>query len=105
MVINDTGYDHNIFDNQILTQKSIGDNPKDSKITKYNPNDILEKDIDPENDEVVSLDDIFEEIRNKYRSRLPKSHLISNVIGKFNEHVVIRRQSRLNDTNRVCYTS
>ena len=30
MVINDTGYDHNIFDNQILTQKSIGDNPKDS---------------------------------------------------------------------------
>ena len=28
MVINDTGYDQDIIDNQILTQESIGDNPK-----------------------------------------------------------------------------
>ena len=28
VVINDTGYDQDIIDNQILTQESIGDNPK-----------------------------------------------------------------------------
>ena len=40
----------------------------------------------------VPLDDIFEEMRNKHTSRVPKNHLISNVIGNINERVVTRRQ-------------
>ena len=57
VVINDTGYDKDIIDNQILTHKSIGNNLKDLETTKDNLNDILERDIEPNNDEVVPLDD------------------------------------------------
>ena len=56
-------------------------------------------------DKVVPLDDYPEEIRNKHRSKLPKNHLFSNVIGKVNELMVTRRQSRLNEIGLVCYTS
>ena len=89
-----------IIESQILTQELIGDNPKDLEITKDNPNDILERDI-----EVVLLDDSPKETRSKHKSRVPKNHLISNVIGNVNEHVVTKRQSRLNDMGLVCYTS
>ena len=47
-------------------------------------------------DKVVHLDDTLKEIRNKYRSRVPKNHSISNVIGDVNERVATRRQSRKN---------
>ena len=57
VVINDIGYDHDIIYNQILTKESIGDNPKDMEIAKDIPNDIPKRDIDPNNDEVVPLDD------------------------------------------------
>ena len=40
IVINDTGYDHNIIDNQISTQESIENNPKDLETSKNNPNNI-----------------------------------------------------------------
>ena len=40
IVINDTGYDHNIIDNQISTQESIENNPKDLETSKDNPNNI-----------------------------------------------------------------
>ena len=90
MVINDTRYDQDIIENQILTQESIGDNLKDVEITK-DLNDILERDIDPNKDEIVPLDDTYEEMRNKYRSKVLKSHPISNVIGNVNESVVTRR--------------
>ena len=89
-----------IIESQILTQELIGDNPKDLEITKDNPNDIPERDI-----EVVLLDDSPKETRSKHKSRVPKNHLISNVIGNVNEHVVTKRQSRLNDMGLVCYTS
>ena len=89
-----------IIESQILTQESIGDNLKDLEITKDNPNDIPERDI-----EVVLLDDSPKETRSKHKSRVPKNHLISNVIGNVNEHVVTKRQSRLNDMGLVCYTS
>ena len=105
MVINDTGYDQDIIDNQILTQESIGDNPKVLETTKDNPNDILKRDIDLNNDEVVPLDDTPKEIRDKHRSKIPKIYPISNVIGNVNEHVVTRRQSRLNEMGLVRYTS
>ncbi|RVX10899.1 Retrovirus-related Pol polyprotein from transposon RE2 [Vitis vinifera] len=36
---------------------------------------------------------------------MPKNHPISNAIGNVNEHVVTRRQSRLNEMGIVCYTS
>ena len=75
------------------------------EITKDNPNDILERDMDPNKDDVVPLDDTFEEMRNKHRFRLPKNHPISNVIGNVNELVVTRRQSRLNEMDLICYTS
>ena len=104
MVINDTRYNQNIIESQILTQDSIGDNPKDMEITKDNPNDILEKDIDPNKDEIVPLDDTYEEMRSKHRSRVPKNHPISNIIGNINERVVTKRQSRLDEMSLVCYT-
>ena len=72
--------------------------------TKDNPNDILERDIDTNNDEIISLKDTLEEIRDKHRSRIPKNQPISNVIGNVNERVVTRRQSRLNKVGFVCYT-
>ena len=53
VVINDTGYDQDIIESQILTQDSIEDNPKDVDITKDNPNDIPKKDIDPNKKENV----------------------------------------------------
>ncbi|KAL6339237.1 hypothetical protein AAG906_024388 [Vitis piasezkii] len=86
-------------------EDSIEDNPKDLEITKDNPNDILERDMDPNKDDIVPLDDTFEEMRNKHRFRLPKNHPISNVIGNVNELVVTRRQSRLNEMDLICYTS
>ena len=74
------------------------------EITKDNPNDILEKDIDPNKDEIVPLDDTYEEMRSKHRSRVPKNHPISNIIGNINERVVTKRQSRLDEMSLVCYT-
>ena len=56
-------------------------------------------------DEVVPLGNTPEEIINKHRSRVPKNHPISNVIGNVNEHVVTRRQSIINEMGLVCYTS
>ena len=53
----------------------------------------------------VPLDDIFEEMRNKHRSRVPKNHPISNVIGNINERVVTRRQWKLNGMGLVWHTS
>ena len=75
------------------------------EITKDNPNDIPKRDIDPNKDENVLLDVTSEEMRSKHRFRIPKNHPISNVIGNVNEHVVTRRQSRLNEMGIVCYTS
>ena len=74
------------------------------EITKDNPNDILEKDIDPNKDEIVPLDDTYEEMRSKHRSRVLKNHPISNIIGNINERVVTKRQSRLDEMSLVCYT-
>ena len=106
MVINDTRYEQDVIDNQIITLETIGINPKDLKTTKDNPNDIPWKDIDPNKlYEVVLLDDTLEEIRKKHRSRLLKNHPISNVIGNVNECVVTRRQTRLSEMGLVCYTS
>ena len=58
---------------------------------KGNPNDILERNIDPNNDEFVPLDDTFKETKSKHRFKIPKNHLISNVIENVNEQVVTRR--------------
>ena len=69
-----------------------------------NSNNIPKRDIDPNKDEIIPLDDTFEETRNKHRSRIPKNHLISKFIGNVNEQVVTRRQSRLNEICLVCYT-
>ena len=75
------------------------------EIIKENLNDILERDIDPNMDEKVPLDDTLEKMRNKHRSRIPKNYQISNVIRNVNEQVVTRRQLRLNEMGLVCYTS
>ena len=92
IVINDTGYDQDVIDNQILTQESIRDNLKYLETIIETPNDILERDIDPKNDEIVPLDDTPEEIRDKYKSKKPKNYPISNFIGNVNEHVATRKQ-------------
>ena len=75
------------------------------EITKDNPNDIPKRDIDPNKDENVPLDITYKETMSKHRSRIPKNHPISNVVGNVNEHVVTRRQSRLNEMGLVCYTA
>ena len=75
------------------------------EFTKENPNDITKRNIDPNNDEFVPLDDTSKETRSKHRSKIPKNHPISNVIGNVNKRVVTRRQSRLNEMGLVCYTS
>ena len=77
---------------------------KDVETIKENLNDIPKRDIDLNNDEFVPLDDTFEETRSKHRSRIPKNHPISNVIGNVNERVVTKRQSRLNEMGLVHYT-
>ena len=105
VVINDIGYDQDILKSQILTYESIGDNPKDWEITKENPNDIPEEDINLNIDEFLPLNNILEEIRDKHRSRIPGNYLISNVIGNVNKRVVTMRQLRLNEMGLVCYTS
>ena len=91
LILHDARYDQNIINNQILTYESIGDNPKDLQTTKDNPTDIPKRDIDSNNDEVVPLDDTFEEIKDKHRSRIPKNHPISNFISNVNDYVVTRR--------------
>ena len=73
--------------------------------TKDNPIDIPERNIDPNMDEVRPLDDTPEETKNKHKPRIPKNHLISDIIANVNGCVVTRRQSRLNEMGLVCYTS
>ncbi|RVW69235.1 Retrovirus-related Pol polyprotein from transposon TNT 1-94 [Vitis vinifera] len=41
----------------------------------------------------------------KNKSRVPKNHPLSNVIGNYEDSMVIRRQSKLNEVSYVCYTS
>ena len=73
IVINDTVYDQDIIDNQILTQESIRDNLKYLETIIETPNDILERDIDLNNDEIITLDDTPEELRDKHKSKIPKT--------------------------------
>ena len=103
MVINDTRYDRDIIESQ--TKESIEGNPKDVETTIDNPNDIPKRDINPNMNDVVPLDDTSEETRNKHRSKVPNNHPISNVIGNVNERVFTRRQSRLDEMGLVCYAS
>ena len=76
MVINDTRYDRDIIESQILTKESIEDNPKDVETTIDNPSDISKRDINLNMNDVVPLDDTSEETRNKHISRVPKNHPI-----------------------------
>ena len=64
VVIYDNEYDQDIIESQILTQKSIGDNPKYVEITKDNLEDILERNINPNKDESILQEDTSEEMRN-----------------------------------------
>ncbi|KAJ9682774.1 hypothetical protein PVL29_018656 [Vitis rotundifolia] len=41
----------------------------------------------------------------KNKSRVPKNHPLSNVIGNYEDNLVTRRQSKLNEVSYVCYTS
>ncbi|KAL6348246.1 hypothetical protein AAG906_005538 [Vitis piasezkii] len=41
----------------------------------------------------------------KNKSRIPKNHPLSNVIGNYEDSMVTRRQSKLNEVSYVCYTS
>ena len=86
-----TRYDQDIIDIQILTQESIWDNPENVKSIEKNLNNIPKRDIDPNKDEIVPLEDTFKETRNKHRSRVPKNHPISNVMSNVNKHVVTKR--------------
>ena len=75
------------------------------KIIENNHNDIPERDVDPNIDKVVPLDDTLEEITDKHRPEYLRTTLVSNVIGNVDERVVTRRKSRLNEMGLVCYTS
>ena len=41
----------------------------------------------------------------KNKSRVPKNHPLSNVIGNYEDSMVIRRQSKLIEVSYVCFTS
>ena len=41
----------------------------------------------------------------KNKSRVPKNHPLSNVIGNYEDSMVTRRHSKLNKVNYDCYTS
>ena len=41
----------------------------------------------------------------KNKSRTPKNHPLSNVIGNYEDNMVTRRQSTLNEVSYVSYTS
>ena len=41
----------------------------------------------------------------KNKSRVPKNHPLSNVIGDYEDSMLTRRQSKLNKISYVCYTS
>ena len=73
--------------------------------TKESLNNILERNIDPNKDEVIPLDDTLEEITDKHRPEYLRTTLVSYVIRNVNERVVTRRKSRLNEMGLVCYTS
>ena len=41
----------------------------------------------------------------KNKSRVPKNHPLSNVIGNYEDNMVTRRQSKLNEISYICYAS
>ncbi|KAJ9682438.1 hypothetical protein PVL29_018369 [Vitis rotundifolia] len=41
----------------------------------------------------------------KNKSRVPKNHPLSNVIGNYEDNILTRRQSKLNEISYVCYIS
>ena len=69
-----------------------------------NLNNIPKNEIDPNKDKDAFQNDKSDESKNKRKSKIPKNHLISNVIGNLDESMVTRRQSRLNDIGFICYT-
>ncbi|RVX13435.1 hypothetical protein CK203_021084 [Vitis vinifera] len=70
----------------------------DVETTKDNPIDIPERNIDPNMDEVRPLDDTPEETKNKHKPRIPKNHLISDIIG--DDAWTIALQEELNQFTR-----
>ena len=53
MVINDTGYNHDIRESQILTQELNEDNLENVEIIEYNPNDVPKSNVDSNKGETV----------------------------------------------------
>ncbi|RVW49094.1 hypothetical protein CK203_084435 [Vitis vinifera] len=84
--------------NVVIFLESIGDNLKDVETTKDNFIDIPERNIDPNMDEVRPLDDTPEETKNKHKPRIPKNHLISDIIG--DDAWTIALQEELNQFTR-----
>ena len=66
---------------------------------------ILENVIDPNKDKDALKIDKLREVENKPKSRVPKNHPISNIIGNIDDSMVTRSQSRLNEIDFVCYAS
>ncbi|KAL6340305.1 hypothetical protein AAG906_040742 [Vitis piasezkii] len=79
------------FDAKVDVDVFLEHSTTNLEITKDNPNDIPERDI-----EVVLLDDSPKETRSKHKSRVPKNHLISNVIALSNESWTTALQEELN---------
>ena len=53
VVINDTGYNHDIRESQILTQELNEDNLENVEILEYNPNDVPKSNVDSNKGETV----------------------------------------------------
>ena len=65
----------------------------------------LKKDIGPNENNDPTQNEGSNENKKKQKSRVPKDHPISNVIGDIEKSVVTRRRSRLNEVSFTCYTS
>lgn len=83
----------------------IRDNPKKVITFNSNPESILEEVVDPSKDRKAHEIAKSSEVGNKHKSRVPKHHHISNVIGNMDDFMVTKRQARQNEIDFLYYTS
>ena len=93
--------------NVVINDNILGDFEKEDNLDnskeKENPIEINEDEIGPKSDD--ESENQIGETSRRNKSRIPKNHPISNVIGNIDESVLTRRQSRMNLIGLTCYTS
>ena len=65
----------------------------------------MKKKVRMKKKKIENVDRGRNDLAKRNRSRVPKNHPLSNVSGDFEESMVTRRQSKLNEISYVFYTS